>query len=79
MSRVKVVYMGTTQQSEPRPGLCGTSTRPAEKERRKFELNDTDKNRRVEVYLVPKGGSLPGVTGLKPLPESQVQALGCPK
>lgn len=79
MSRVKVVYVGTTQTSEPRPGLCGTSTRPAEKERRKFELNDSDKNRRVEVYLVPKGGSLPGVTGLKPLPESEVQALGCPK
>ena len=79
MSRVKVVYMGTTQQSEPRPGLCGTSTRPAEKERRRFELNDSDKNSRVEVYLVPKGGSLPNVTGLKPLPESQVQALGCPK
>jgi hypothetical protein len=79
MSRVKVVYLGTTQSSEPRPGLCGTSTRPAEKERRKFELNDSDKNRRVEVYLVPKGGSLPGVTGVKPLPESEVQALGCPK
>jgi hypothetical protein len=79
LSRIKVVYMGTTQQSEPRPGLCGTSTRPAEKERRKFELNDSDKNRRVEVYLVPKGSSLPGVTDVKPLPESQVQALGCPK
>jgi opacity protein-like surface antigen len=79
MSRVKVVYLGSAQQSEARPGLCGTSTRPAEKERRKFELNDSDKNRRVEVYLVPKGGSLPGVTGVKPLPESEVQALGCPK
>ena len=79
MSRIRVAYLGTTQESEPRPGLCGTSTRPAEKERRRSEVTDADKNRRVEIYLVPRGGSVPGVTDVKPLPESQVQALGCPK
>jgi hypothetical protein len=50
LSRVKVDWVGTDQTSEPRPGTCVTSNI---KERRGAKVTDADKNRRVEVYLVP--------------------------
>ena len=78
-SRIKVAWVGTSTTPDPSPGLCGTSARPEQKERKGSVVTDADKNRRVDVYLVPKGMAKIGDVELKPLPEDQVKALGCPK
>ncbi len=77
-SRIKVDWVGTDQTSDTKPGLCGTSN---VKERRGSETTAADKNRRVEVYLVPRNTQTmpPAVKNIKPLPEREVRALGCPK
>ena len=80
-SRIRVDWVGTDQTSERRPGICGTSARPAQKERRGSQTSEADSDRRVEVYLVPRGTTAmpPAVKQIKPLPEAEVKALGCPK
>ncbi len=80
-ARIKIDWVGTDQTSTPDPGLCGTSSRPAPRERRNSEVTAADKNRRVEVYLVPRNSQAmpPAVKNIKPLPEGEVRALGCPK
>jgi outer membrane protein OmpA-like peptidoglycan-associated protein/opacity protein-like surface antigen len=77
-SRIKVDWVGTDQTSETRPASCGTSNI---KERKGSRVTDADKNRRVEVYLVPRNSQAmpPAVKNVKPLPESEVKALGCPR
>jgi outer membrane protein OmpA-like peptidoglycan-associated protein len=77
-SRIRVDWVGTDQTSETRPGLCGTSN---VKERRGSQTSAADKNRRVEVYLVPRNSQTmpPAVKNIKQLPEHDVRALGCPK
>ena len=80
-SRIKVDWVGTDQTSEVRPGLCGTSNRASQKERKGSRVSEADKNRRVEVYLVPRNSTAmpPAVKNSKDLPEREVRALGCPK
>lgn len=80
-SRIRVDWVSTDQTSELRPGLCGTSAHAAQQERRGSETSAADRNRRVEVYLVPRNSTAmpPAVRQIKPLPEAQVKALGCPK
>ena len=77
-SRIKVDWVGTDQTSDTRPGQCGTSNI---KERRGSVTTAADKNRRVEVYLVPHNSTSmpPAVKNIKPLPEDRVKALGCPR
>ena len=77
-SRIKVDWVGTDQTSDTRPGQCGTSN---VKERKGSQTTEADKNRRVEVYLVPRNSQSmpPAVKAPKPLPEDQMKALGCPK
>ncbi|MBV8807209.1 MAG: PKD domain-containing protein [Acidobacteriaceae bacterium] len=76
-SRVKIDWVGTDQTSETRPGLCGTSNI---KERRGQATTAADKNRRVEVYIVPRGQAMPpAVKNPRPLPQDVMQRLGCPK
>jgi outer membrane protein OmpA-like peptidoglycan-associated protein len=77
-SRIKVDWVGTDQTSETRPGQCGTSN---VKERRGSQTTEADKNRRVEIYLVPANSQSmpPAVKNVKPLPEDQVKALACPR
>jgi len=77
-SRIKVDWVGTDQTSDTRPGQCGTSNT---KERRGSQTSEADKNRRVEVYLVPRNTQSmpPAVKNVKPLPEDRVKALGCPR
>jgi len=61
-SRIKVDWVGTDQSSESRPGFCGTSARAKQNERKGQTISSTDqsaKNRRVEVWLVPKGAPMP--------------------
>ncbi len=80
-SRIRVDWVGTDQTSESRPGICGTSAHAAQQERRGSETSTADRDRRVEVYLVPRATTAmpPAVKQIKPLPEAQVKALGCPK
>jgi hypothetical protein len=80
-AQIKMDAAGTDQTSTPDPGLCGTSTLPQTKERKGSKVSDTDKERRVEVYLVPKGSQTmpPAAKNAQPVSESAVKALGCPK
>jgi opacity protein-like surface antigen/outer membrane protein OmpA-like peptidoglycan-associated protein len=77
VSRIKIDTVGTDQTSETRPGSCGTSNT---KERKGSETSEADKNRRVEIYLVPHGSTVmpPAVKNARPVPEPAVKALGCP-
>ncbi len=80
-SRIRVDWVGADQTSEPRPGICGTSARPAQQEHSGSQTSEADRDRRVEVYLVPRSTTAmpPAVKQVKPLPEAQVKALGCPR
>ncbi len=81
LSQVKVDWVGTDSTSTPDPGLCGTSNLPATKERRGSQVSEADKDRRVEVYLVPRNSQAmpPAVKNARQLPEPEVKALGCPR
>ena len=77
-SRIQVDWVGTDQSDEFKTALCESSVR----ERSKSMISERDartKNRRVEVWIVPKGAPMPtGAKALKPVPDS-VKKLGCPK
>ena len=63
------------------PTSCAVST-TAPKERRGAAIEDTDaaKNRRVEIWLVPKGLALPAAArDAKELPDADLKKIGCPK
>ncbi len=77
ISRIKMDIVGTEQTSEPRTGQCGTSNT---QERKGSETSEADKNRRVEIYLVPHNSTVmpPAVKNARPVPEAEVKALGCP-
>jgi outer membrane protein OmpA-like peptidoglycan-associated protein/outer membrane protein W len=79
-SRIKGVSVGATQETETLPTSCTVST-TAPKERKGAELDANEaKNRRVEIWLVPKGMSLPPVgRDAKELPETELKKIGCPK
>jgi flagellar motor protein MotB len=79
-SRIKVDWTGTEQVSEMQPGLCGTTARTATKERRGSMVSTADENRRVEVWLVPKGTKLPaGFHTAKSIDPKLIKKLSCPK
>ena len=79
-SRIKIDWVGTDQTSDTRPGQCGTSATKAT-ERKGSEVTEADKNRRVEVYLVPHNSTTlpPAVKSPKPLPAATMKMLACPK
>ena len=79
-SRIKGVWVGATQETETLPTSCTVST-TAPKERKGAEIDANEaKNRRVEIWLVPKGMSLPPVArDAKELPEAELKKIGCPK
>ncbi|HEV2687009.1 MAG TPA: outer membrane beta-barrel protein [Bryobacteraceae bacterium] len=79
-SRIKGVWVGATQEAEFVPTSCAVSTTPP-KERKGAEVSgDEAKNRRVEIWLVPKGLGLPAsAKDAKDLPEPALKKLGCPK
>jgi flagellar motor protein MotB len=79
-SRIKVTWVGTEQVSDMQPGLCGTAARSASKERAGQMVSTADQNRRVEVWLVPKGTKMPAAfKEAKQLDEKLLKKLGCPK
>ena len=77
VARIKMDVVGTDQTSESRTGQCGTSNT---QERKGSETSEADKNRRVELYLVPHNSTVlpPAVKNVRPVPEAEVKALGCP-
>ena len=79
-SHIHVDWVGTDQTSEGRPGVCGTSNNNV-KERKGYQTTEADKNRRVEVYLVPRNSQTmpPAVKNARPAPADELKALGCPK
>jgi flagellar motor protein MotB len=79
-SRIKVDWVGTEQTSAFQPGICGTSARPATDERRGSAVSTADQNRRVEVWLVPKGTKMPAsFKAAKQLEAKDLKKTGCPK
>ncbi len=81
LSQIRISAAGTEQISSADPGLCGTSTTPETLERAGAGVSELDKERRVEVYLVPKGSqTLPPAARNGVLVSTvSVKALGCPK
>ena len=79
-SRIKGVWVAATQETETLPTSCTVST-TAPKERKGAELDANEaKNRRVEIWLVPKGMPLPPVgRDAKELPGAELKKIGCPK
>lgn len=79
-SRIKVDWVGTEQTADFQPGLCGSSTRGEAKERKGQEATSADQNRRVEVWLVPKGTRMPAsVKAPKDVNDKELKVLGCPQ
>lgn len=78
-SRIKVMYAGTDQTNESKALLCATSTteRAADRTRKN---DDRAKNRRVEVWLVPRPGKGPMPAGLNLQDLSPADLpKGCPR
>ena len=79
-SRIKADWVGTEQKSNFQPGVCGTSARAAPSERAGPRVPPADQNRRVEVWLVPKGIPMPAAFGsAKDVPAAEMKKLGCPR
>jgi hypothetical protein len=81
LSQLRISAVGTDQTSPADLALCGTSNIPPTTERRGAAVGEADKERRVEVYLVPKGGQiLPSAAkNTELIPVKAVKALGCPQ
>jgi len=79
LSRVKVAWVGTQQTDEYKSTFCDASTT----EKKSDVVSSTDakaKNRRVEIWLVPKGADMPpGAGSVQEVPRDEVQLKGCPK
>ena len=81
LSQVHLYAAGIEQVSAPDPGFCGTSNLPQTAERSGVSVKDVDKERRVEVYLVPKGSHVlpPGARNAVVVSVVPAKMLGCPK
>ncbi len=79
LSRIKVSWTGTQQSSEFKSSFCDASTQ----EKKLDAVSSADekaKNRRVEIWLVPKGAALPAGAGdVQDMPRDEVIQKGCPK
>jgi outer membrane protein OmpA-like peptidoglycan-associated protein len=77
LTRVRAVWAGTAQRNEFNANFCDGST----VEQRRDAVSSADekaKNRRVEVWLVPKGTELPGTEPVR-ASNDDIAALACPK
>jgi hypothetical protein len=81
LSQIRIYAAGTEQVSTADPGFCGTSTLSHTAERRGAEVSETDKERRVEVYLIPRGSHIlpPAARDAVIVSVDSVKRLGCPK
>ena len=80
-SRIKGSWVGATQDTPSVPTSCAVSTTaPTERRGAAIEDSDAAKNRRVEIWLVPKGLALPtAARDAKELPDTDLKRIGCPK
>jgi len=80
-SRIKGSWIGATQETPSVPTSCAVSTTaPTERRGAAIEDSDAAKNRRVEIWLVPKGLTLPpAARDAKELPDADLKKIGCPK
>ena len=76
--RIKVAWIGKEQVNEFKSTFCETSTRERGKDKIK-KGDERAKNRRVEVWLVPKGAELPAGAGNLQVVPSDIGKRGCPK
>ncbi|GAB4417273.1 MAG: hypothetical protein OHK0021_23070 [Bryobacter sp.] len=78
-NRIKVAYVGGEQLSPFKTSLCEATV----KERGGSKVSAADgnaKNRRVEIWLVPRNGDMPnGIGGIKDAPQTEIESKGCPK
>jgi hypothetical protein len=81
-TRITADWVGTTT-TEIKDTPCSVSFEAAPQERPADRVNPNDaraKNRRVEIWLVPPGKSLPSsVREAHPLPMPELKRLACPK
>ncbi|MFN8008195.1 MAG: outer membrane beta-barrel protein [Terriglobia bacterium] len=79
LNRILVAWVGAEQESDFKSTICDAST----KEKKSDAVSSTDdkaKNRRVEIWLVPKGAPTSGhVSRAQGAPAAEVQKKGCPK
>jgi outer membrane protein OmpA-like peptidoglycan-associated protein len=79
LNRIKVAWVGTEQEDEFKSSMCDAST----KEKKSDAVSAADekaKNRRVEIWLVPKGAPVSGhISRAKDAPGGEVGKKGCPK
>jgi outer membrane protein OmpA-like peptidoglycan-associated protein/opacity protein-like surface antigen len=77
--RIKVAYVGAEQLSPFKTSLCEATVK--ERGGSKISVRDGNaKNRRVEIWLVPKSGPMPnGIGGIQNAPASNIESKGCPK
>ena len=78
LTRVNVAWTATEQRNDFRSNLCDSST----VERRRDSVSSADpkaKNRRVEVWLVPKGATLPAQITAVEESRSDITKKGCPR
>jgi hypothetical protein len=80
-SRISILTAGTDQSSTPRPALCGDSAQVRERRGQTIGANDPRAMfRRVEVWVVPQGASLPpALQNAQPVPADELKKLGCPR
>ena len=76
-TRVRAVWAGTAQRNAYNANFCDGSTVELRRDA-VSSADDKAKNRRVEVWLVPKGTELPGVDPIR-ASNDDISALGCPK
>src|SRR5579883_814437 len=78
--RIRGSWVGATQESEMVPTSCAVSTTaPRERSGAQVDVNEA-KNRRVEVWLVPRGMALPtAARDARELPAAEMNRIGCPK
>jgi outer membrane protein OmpA-like peptidoglycan-associated protein len=78
--RIRGTWVGATQESEMLPTSCAISTAaPTERRGAQVDVNEA-KNRRVEIWLVPRGMALPpAARGAQELPATEMNRIGCPK
>jgi len=78
-SRIKVAFVGAEQLSPFKTSLCEATVK--ERAGSKISVRDGQaRNRRVEIWIVPKGGPMPnGIGGIQDAPVSDIQSKGCPR
>lgn len=81
LAQIHLYAAGSEQISPADPGFCGVSNLPRTPERAGAEVAEADKERRVELYLVPKGSRVlpPAAHNAVVVSASTVKSQGCPK